>query len=442
MNKRHIGLMISVPWVLMMMGLDITAPNLMLPQLMSQFSVSMSHVSWVITMYLLFYVGSIIPAGRAGDLYGHRNIAVIGVLLFAVASTLVGFAGSWYVLLVARALQGIAAGLIWPNTSAMVFQSLDEKNRGLGLGLFAGVIGLSLALGPIVAGLFIHAVDWRWVFWLNAPLSLFSLIAMLCMLPNNHERSSERIDLLGAAILTVALAAVTYAVSELSILIAAVGLVAGVVFYKQQGTSSSPIISKALLANADFRFGSMQRVFMAMPFYVILFLFGSMFQTVWHLNAFKAGLYFLPMMMVVAILSPVGGKLVDCLGMKFSSLLAVGFYLLGFVVLLCFGQHLSVMTVSLLLMIPGAAFSIGSPVSMARSLQSLPKVMHGSASGVFYMVSLLSGALAVTLSGLILRHAHSMTAVLCLPLLLSIINGLAVLIASKSRSKDRAQISV
>ena len=117
MKKQHIGLMISVPWVLMIMGLDITAPNLMLPQLMSQFAVSMGHVSWVITMYLLFYVGSIIPAGRAGDLYGHRNVAVIGILLFAVASVLVGFAGSWSVLLIARALQGMAAGLIWPNTS-------------------------------------------------------------------------------------------------------------------------------------------------------------------------------------------------------------------------------------------------------------------------------------------------------------------------------------
>lgn len=437
-SQKLTGLALSIPPILLMMGLDITAPNLMLPQLMQQFDISLAQAGWIITMYLLFYIGSIVTAGRLGDLYGHRNIAAIGVVLFGITSVLVGITHHWQVLLFARALQGMAAGLIWPNTAAMVFQSLDDKNRGLGLGLFASVIGLSLAIGPIISGLMIHALNWRWVFWLNLPISLFTLVVMLLMLSNNKQNNNQRIDCIGAILLTTALIALTYAISEFSLIAAISGIISGLAFYKQQNHSTSPIIAKALVTNRDFKQGCLQRVFMVMPFYILLFAFGTLFQTVWHLNALEAGRYFLPMMISVAMLSPVGGKIVDRFGLRLSNTIAVVMYFAGFTLLTALVSTLSASWISAVLILPGIAFSLGSPASMATSLKTLNQRLHGSASGVFYMISLLAGATAVTCSSLLLKYSHSIRVVMFFALALTIINSVITLWPPQRQSCRKA----
>lgn len=138
-NPTHstLGIMIAMSLAVLMINIEVTAIYVILHPLSQDLHLTITESPWVITLYLLFFTSVIVLGGRLGDLYGHRNVFLFGLLLFASASLLGGLTHEGVVLFVARALQGLSAGLIWPNSTAVAFDALPEEKKGFGIGIIS-----------------------------------------------------------------------------------------------------------------------------------------------------------------------------------------------------------------------------------------------------------------------------------------------------------------
>ncbi|AXX29986.1 DHA2 family efflux MFS transporter permease subunit [Actinosynnema pretiosum subsp. pretiosum] len=189
--------------------LDVTIVNVALPSIQRDIGATTAELSWVVTGYALAFGLVLVSAGRLGDDLGRRRMFLIALALFTLTSALAGLApdGTW--LVVARLLQGVAAGLLNPQVAGFIQQLFPGRERGKAFGLFGAVVGLSTAVGPLLGGLLLQwgggAGGWRWVFYVNLPLGALALVLGLRLLP--HDRPAARggarkpLDAVGAVLL-------------------------------------------------------------------------------------------------------------------------------------------------------------------------------------------------------------------------------------------------
>lgn len=211
----------SRPWVLAatilgssMAFIDSTVVNVALPALQSDLHASVVDVQWVIESYGLFLSALILVGGALGDSLGRRAMFLLGVAAFAVASAGCGFSTSIKGLLVWRSVQGIAAAFLVPGSLAIISSSFDEKSRGREIGTWAGFTTLTTALGPVLGGWLIEHASWHWIFFINLPLAVLTLVISLWHVPESRSSDTRGIDWLGAAIATLGLAALVYGFLE------------------------------------------------------------------------------------------------------------------------------------------------------------------------------------------------------------------------------------
>lgn len=215
---------------LFMSLIDVSIVNVALPSIQTGLNASHSELQWVLSGYALTFGIGLVSAGRAGDLFGRGPLFIIGVALFTLSSAAAGFAPDALWLNISRAVQGIAAGLFNPQTIGMIQQYFRGAERGRAFGVFGGVVGISVAAGPILGGLLIHwfgvQEGWRWVFFVNLPVGILAVVLAFLWLPKpllNSKRQQEPamadrsipkqsrdLDMVGAALLGLAVVAVLF----------------------------------------------------------------------------------------------------------------------------------------------------------------------------------------------------------------------------------------
>ncbi len=168
----------AAPWILTatilgssMAFIDSTVVNVALPVLQQTFKASVVDVQWVVESYGLLLGALILAGGALGDVFGRRKLFLVGVSIFAAASAWCGFAGSIHQLIVARAVQGLGAALLTPESLAIISASFDEKERGQAIGTWSGFTAITTAIGPVLGGWLIEHASWRWAFFLNLPIA-------------------------------------------------------------------------------------------------------------------------------------------------------------------------------------------------------------------------------------------------------------------------------
>lgn len=397
-------------------SIEVTAMYVILHPMAVSLGAHSSSIAWVITTYLIVFASMIVTGGRLGDLFGHRKIIVIGLLLLAGFSVLGGFSQGLLLLLIARAGQGLACGLVWPNTTAIAFSTLPVNHKSLGIGIVTGSIGFGLAFGPIIGAAFTSLLSWRWVFLFNVPIALLIVIGVLLFVDRSIVKRVG-VDVVSAILLGLALALSALFLNQipvhsalhawlLPIFIAAV--VTWCLFIGLNRSSESPIIPTGLLKDTNLRLGCLMRCLSVIPFYICMFVVGFVLQKTEHLSVIESGLVFLPMTLMVGILSPVAGKLIGRIGVRPILLLSAVAYLVGFIALLNNVIMSSPVFMAMMLIPAGVAFALASPCSLFLGLKTVSDGMKGAANGVFYMVSIVSGLFAVALSSLILSlQLHS-----------------------------------
>ena len=195
--------------------IDGTVVNAALPAISRAFHTGLSDLQWVVTGYLLTLGALLVIGGSLGDLFGRRRMFVAGLMGFGVTSLLSGVAPSIATLIAARALQGVAAALLVPGSLAIISASFRPSDRGAAIGAWAGLAGVSTAIGPFLGGWLIDSVSWRLVFLINLPIvAVTALLAVRHIPETRDETADRRVDVLGGVVLAVGLAGLVYALIE------------------------------------------------------------------------------------------------------------------------------------------------------------------------------------------------------------------------------------
>src|SRR5260370_16790624 len=182
------------PWLVLvvlttgffMIMLDTTIVNVAIPAMSAGLKATLDQILWVLNSYILVYAVLLITAGRLGDLYGQRSLFDLGVAIVTIAAGLCGFGQDANQLIVARILQGVGGALLTPQTLAILTTLFPPERRGAAFGIWAGVAGLATLAGPTLGGAIVTYIDWRWIFFVNVPIGIATLVLTFVIIPDGQ----------------------------------------------------------------------------------------------------------------------------------------------------------------------------------------------------------------------------------------------------------------
>lgn len=287
-----ISLLVVLP-VIVLINVDFSGIYVLVHPIAKTLHLSLNQVSWVVTLYLLFFAAPTILGGRLGDLFGSRNVLFAGLVLFIFTSLFCGLAQHEIPLLIARALQGFAGALMWPNVTTIGFNAFSVEKKAFGIGVVTSAVGFGLAVGPIYSGLIAHYLSWHWVFLLNVPIITIVAVITLWNVENRVYGQSAGVDWWGSLLLLLALGAFILGLNQLPVhamwhadalwfIIAAVLLM--LAFIGVEHRVSYPIIPSSFRRNGAFWYSCLLRFLSVAPFYVILFVIPALLEDNFGLN--------------------------------------------------------------------------------------------------------------------------------------------------------------
>lgn len=317
--------------------LDSSVVNIALPAIGADLDASLAQLQWVVNGYLLALSALILLGGSLGDRFGRRRLFVIGTIWFAIASALCGLAPSAEALIVARTLQGIGGALLTPGSLAMIQGAFVADDRSRAIGAWSGISGIALAIGPLVGGLLIDYVSWRWIFLINLPLAVLTVVLARWVPETRDPRAHGRFDVLGAMLASTALAALTIALigwtDPMMPFAAGVAVVSAIAFILRERRAAEPMVPLFLFGNRTFSAANLMTLLVYGALGAITFFLVIELQTVGGWPALYAGLATLPITICMLLLAARGGALGQRIGpripMTFGPLvMAVGTLLL------------------------------------------------------------------------------------------------------------------
>ncbi|OBB77259.1 MFS transporter [Mycobacterium sp. 852014-52144_SCH5372336] len=320
----------AVAMALFCVQIDYFAMNLALPRMADEFGTSTSDLQWIISVYMLALGAFMVPAGRIGDIFGRRRALLTGVALFGAASVACALAPSAGVLIAFRVAQGIGAALIFPVSVSVLTNAYQSGKASHAIGLAYGIAALGNAAGPLIGGLFTATIGWRWIFWLNLPLTLVSLAIGARVITESFDESApRRIDVAGLALISTGIGLFTLTFDRapgwgwlsVTTLIAFSGsLLALAAFVVVENRVRWPLVDLSLVRNARFAILVMAGAVANIAYAVTIFLSTVSLQDVRGLGPLTAGLVFLGPSAGAAV----GGVLAGRLATRRAPLLVMG----------------------------------------------------------------------------------------------------------------------
>jgi EmrB/QacA subfamily drug resistance transporter len=299
-------------------GLDATVVNVALPSIRDDLGGGLAGQQWVSNAYLLTLGSLILVAGSLGDIYGERRVFSIGVGGFGLVSIVCAVAPSIEVLVAGRALQGVFGALLTPSALAVIITVFPADERGRAIGSWTAWAGIATVIGPLAGGWLVDSFSWRWIFAINVPFVLATLVLVRVAVPQVAGRRDVRLDWIGALLTTFGLAGPVLALINPSMWWAApVGVALLVAFVRHERRTPQPMLPLELFSRRNFLFGNLQTFAMygglgAMFFFLTLFL-----QEVAGFTALEAGVATVPTTLVMFTLSRRFGALADRFGPRY-----------------------------------------------------------------------------------------------------------------------------
>lgn len=313
------GAFIAVAVVLFCVQLDFFALNLAVPGIADEFGVTASAAQWTLSAYMLAIGCCFIVGGRVGDVFGRRGALLGGTALFAAGSVGCALAPGLWPLVLARIVQGIGAGFVFPVSVSVITNAFPDTTRARALGAVFGIANVGTVLGPFVGGGFTEGPGWRWIFWLLAPVSALALILAYVYVPDSRDPTAPRqLDLVGGLTVVCALAALTLAVERGSVwgwdhartlTLLAIAAVAGVLFLRRERRARHPLIDLRLFRNTRYVLVTGTGTVTNMGYAVTVFVSTLYLQQVRGLSPLDAGVVFLAPAVLVALSGPLGARL-------------------------------------------------------------------------------------------------------------------------------------
>ncbi len=420
-NLRNWVLLISMGAAVGLIALNETAVGLTLPTISHELAISATATHWVVNAYLLVLAAFIAVFGKLGDLVGLKPLYFGGVVVFGLSSVACALADSGTVLIAARAVQGLGAAALYPASLAMSTMIFPPEREGWALGVFSGVGAGFLVLGPLVGGFFTEVVSWRWIFWINVPLAIVTIVLVLiCGFTSPREARSRRFDIVGLITLVTGLAALVVGLMEgaawgwgslKTLSVFAVAAVLLIAFCFAELRQAAPLIRVALFADGVFSFANLA-VFIGMFQRMVLAVFGALYlQHTLGMNPLVAGLALLPAMVPIPIAAIYAGQLSD--RMPSLRLTMIGLALIGVGFLWFAGAMVMESYVVLVpaLVIWGVFMALTLAPPRKAAMAQVEDDMRGEASGILLGAQLLGATVGVAFASAVLSITDSYAAV-------------------------------
>jgi EmrB/QacA subfamily drug resistance transporter len=309
---------------LFIVGLDVTVVNVALPSIQRELHASVSGLQWIVASYALVLASLLMLSGSTADRVGRRRTFQVGLALFTLGSLLCSLAPSLTALVVFRMMQGVGGSMLNPVAMSIITNTFtDRVERARAIGIWGGVVGLSMALGPVLGGVLVAAIGWRGIFWVNIPVGIIAIVAAALFVPESKAPRPRRFDPVGQVLVMVTLATLVYAIIEgpgkgwtspLIVGLFAVAAVAGSCFAAYETRRTEPLLDVRFLRSAPFAGATVIAVSAFAALGGFLLLSTIYLQDVRGLSALHAGLYMLPMAAMTAICSPLSGRIVGSRG--------------------------------------------------------------------------------------------------------------------------------
>ncbi len=412
-NRKWLTLA-AVAFGLFMIMLDNTVVNVALPSIQRDLRADLSELEWIVTGYALTFAALMLIGGKLADLLGRRLIFVVGLGIFTMSSLACGLADSGDVLIGARVVQGVGAALMNPATLSIISATFPPEQRGMAIGIWAGVSALALAIGPLVGGLITEHIDWSWIFFINVPVGIVAIAASLLIIRESRDESEEqRLDLPGLLTSGLGLFALTYALIEANtygwtsgriIASFALAVISLALFVVLESRQRVPMLDLSLFRNGTFAGANLVVLLVALAMFGVFFFVSLYMQNILGFSAVEAGAAFLPMTVLIILVAPIAGRTSDRIGSRW--LMTAGMTLVGIQLLYFSRLGVDETFWSLLpgFLVGGVGMSLTMTPSAAAAIRSVPVYKSGVGSAVLNAFRQVGGAMGIALMGAIIAH--------------------------------------
>jgi EmrB/QacA subfamily drug resistance transporter len=415
------------PWLVLsvlclgffMILLDTTIVNIAIPAISDKLHASLSDILWVLNAYILVYAVLLITAGRLGDLYGPKQLFLIGLAVFTASSAACGFAQNPTQLIVFRVIQGLGGALLTPQTLSVLTVIFPPDKRGAAFGIWGGVAGIATLAGPLLGGWLVTDFGWRWIFFVNLPVGIVAMVGAAIIMPSLKLNRRHKLDWVGTLLATAGLFLLTFGLIEgqshdwgkvwgpITIVeVIAAGVIIMAVFFWQQwvGRDGEPLVPFQIFR--DRNFSVMNYAVASISFGMLgLFLPLTIFlQVVLGLSALQAGLTTAPMSLISMLIAPFAGRFADKIGGKWILFAGLTLFSLGMGILIA-SSHQDTTRWHLLpgLIVAGVGLGMTFAPMQTVAMRNVEPRMAGAASGVINTTRQLGAVIGSAAVGALLQ---------------------------------------
>lgn len=415
---------ISKWWALIATGLssfiiaiDITIANTCLADIQKSMVASFSEMQWMIVGFGLTFCTFLVTIGRLGDLIGRRKVLYISMILFGLASLGAGLSEAVWELIFWRFIQGFCGAAIFPCGMAITASAFPEKQRGRALGIYGGILGTGLAIGPVLGGLIVDLLSWRWIFFINLPVIAMSLLLCFLFVQESKKEGKVNIDGGGVILLTLGLSGLIFALMEgpnlswhspwiLSGFV--ISAISFIILFFAENRVKEPLLPLVLFKNRGFLVGTLVNFSAVSLAWPIIFFVPLYLQNVLGFTAAFTGLLILPMTVMVALAPPIAGHFYDKWGASKIMILLFSSVIAAYVLQLYFGLMPSMLMLFFAFVLFGIAWGIGNGIGIPLSLSNLKSTEDaGLVSGAAVTLLNTLGMVALAFTGVIFRYAET-----------------------------------
>ena len=400
--------------------LDLTIVNIAIPNMITKLNASLDDILWVINAYALVLAVLVITAGRLGDLIGPRPMFIAGIAVFTAASAACGLAPSPGWLIGFRAIQGLGAAMLMPQTLTIITNTFPPERRGAAFGVWGAVAGVATVAGPTLGGLLVTAFDWRAIFYVNLPFGVIVLILTPLIVPNVVPGRRHRLDIPGVLLASAALLAICYGLVEgqkyswgtitgfISIpLILGLGVLLLIAFLLVQRMTQGkePLVPFALFRDRNYSVTNWISGVLAIGMMGIFLPFTIYLQSVLGFTALKAGLVMAPASLLSIFVAPVAGRMTDKIGGKYILMSGLTLFAIGIGWIAKIAQpNTSWLTFLGPLIVVGLGLGCIFAPLVTTAMRNIPPQLAGAASGVLNTVRQVGLVIGTATVGALLQN--------------------------------------
>ena len=407
-----------VSLALFMVVLDNLIVTVALPSIQRDLGATLQQLEWTVNAYTLAFAVTLIPGAAIGDRFGRKRTFLAGLALFTASSAAAALAPGASELVAARALQGIGGAIVAPLTLTLLAEAFPPERRGAALGIWSGISGLGIALGPLVGGAVVSGLSWQWIFWINVPLGV-ALLPLAALFLRESRGEATRLDLPGVGLVTTGLFALVFGLvrgqaegwtSPLIVGSLSAGAVLLALFVAHERRTEAPMVPLDLFAKRAFAVTNGVSFFMYFGTFGSIFLITQFVQQVMGYAPFDAGVRMLVWTGATAITSPIAGILAERRGPR--TLMALGLALQA-AALAWLAMASGVDSTNSELAAPFAIAGVGMGLVFAPSASALLSVVAphraGQASGTNNAIREVGGVFGVAVMSTIFSGAGGFT---------------------------------